>query len=128
MTLAPGLVGEARATVDGSRLASSVGSGGLEVLSTPSMIALMEQAACQAVEADLPPGQTTVGTQVDIRHLAATPRGAQVRARAELLEVDGRALKFHVEAFDAHEKIGEGTHQRAVVDPARLLARVQAKL
>jgi predicted thioesterase len=127
VTLEPGLVGECAATVDGSNVASALGSGGLEVFSTPSMIALMENAARSAVEPLLPASETTVGVRVDVRHLAASPAGAMVRARAELTEVDGRRLVFHVEAFDAHEKIGEGTHERMVVDPARLLARAQAK-
>jgi len=127
MVLTPGLVGEVRATVDASMLANAVGSGYLGVLSTPSMIALMENAAAHAVEGVLPPGQTTVGTRLDVRHLAATPVGLEVRARAELVEVDGRKLTFHVEAFDPQDKIGEGTHERAVVDPARLLARAEAK-
>ncbi|MCA1647054.1 MAG: thioesterase family protein [Chloroflexi bacterium] len=127
MTVTAGLVGEAHAIVDTAMLASAVGSGGLDVLSTPSMIALMEQSACAAIEADLPPGQTTVGTHVDVRHLAAAPIGARIRARAVLHEVDGRVLTFRIEAFDAHETIGAGTHQRAIVDPGRLLARAQAK-
>ena len=126
--LTPGLTAELTTQVDASNLASSVGSGGLEVFSTPSLIALMENAARSAVEPLLPPGQTTVGVRVDVSHLAATPVGAQVRARAELLEVDGRRLVFKVEAFDHHEKVGEGTHERMVVDPARLLARAQSKL
>ena len=109
-------------------LASALGSGAVQVLSTPSMIALMENAAAQAVASVLPPGQTTVGTRLEIRHLAATPIGLEVRARAELLEVDGRKLTFTVEAFDSQEKIGEGTHERVVVDPARLIARAEAKL
>lgn len=127
MTLAPGLVGEANATVDRQHLASSVGSGGIDVLSTPSLIGLMENAAHSAVQRLLPPDQTTVGIQVDMRHLAATPLGDQVRARAELVEVEGRVLRFRIEAFDSKEKIGEGTHARMVVDPARLLARANAK-
>ena len=127
MTLAPGLAGEVQATVDASMLASAVGSGYLGVLSTPSMIALMENAAAQAVASVLPPGQTTVGSHLEVRHLAATPLGLQVRARAELREVDGRKLTFTIEAFDAHEKIGEGTHERMIVDPTRLIARAAAK-
>src|SRR5258708_18318430 len=119
--VAPGLVGESTALVDDSKLARSVGSGGLDVFSTPSLIALMEKAARPAVEPLLPADQTTVGVRVDVRHLAASPPGEQVRARAELVEVDGRRLVFHVEAFDTHEKIGEGSHERMVVDPARLL-------
>jgi len=127
MTLTVGLVGEASATVNASLLASSVGSGGMEVFSTPSLLALMESAAREAVEALLPAEQTTVGVRVDVQHLAATPLGAHVRAHAELTQVEGRRLVFHVTAFDEQEKIGEGTHERMVVDPARLLARANAK-
>jgi fluoroacetyl-CoA thioesterase len=127
VTLTPGLVGEVTTTVGGANLASAFGSGGVEVFSTPSMIGLMEQAARSAVEDVLPAGQSTVGVRVDVRHLAASPAGALVRARAELTGVDGRRLVFRVEAFDEHEKIGEGTHERMVVDPARLLARAEAK-
>ena len=90
-------------------------------------LSLMENAAAQAVASVLPPGQTTVGTHLDVRHLAATPIGLEVRARAELREVDGRKLTFTIEAFDSQEKIGEGTHERMVVDPARLIARAAAK-
>jgi fluoroacetyl-CoA thioesterase len=127
VTITPGLVGESHATVDASMLASALGSGAVQVLSTPSMIALMENAAAQAVASVLPPGQTTVGTRLEIRHLAATPTGLEVRARAELLEVEGRKLTFTVEAFDSQEKIGEGTHERMVIDPTRLIARAEAK-
>ena len=122
MSLSVGLQGEITTTVERHMLANAVGSGGIEVLSTPSMIGLMEGAAHNTVAPLLPDGQVTVGTRVDIRHLAATPLGASVRARAELTEIDGRRLVFHVEAFDNVEKIGEGTHERAVVDPQRLLA------
>jgi fluoroacetyl-CoA thioesterase len=127
MTLSVGLVHELTTTVQPNMLARAVGSGGIDVLSTPSMIGLMEGAALNAVAALLTDGQITVGTRVDIRHLAATPLGMTVRARAELLEIDGRRLVFRVEAFDAQEKIGEGTHERAIVDPQRLLARVSQK-
>jgi fluoroacetyl-CoA thioesterase len=123
----PGLVGEAKTLVSGSNVASAYGSGAVEVFATPAMIALMEGAASRAVQAALPEGSITVGTRVDVRHLAATPPGAEVRARAELLQIDGRRLVFRVEAFDQDEKIGEGTHERAVVDRERLLARARAK-
>src|SRR5262245_12308859 len=123
-----GLVGEARAVVEASMLASAVGSGSLEVLSTPWLVALMEQAACAAVEDLLGDAdQTTVGVRLDIRHLAPSPVRAEVRARAELIEVDGRRLVFRVEAFDAQERIGEGSHERAVVQASRLQARADAK-
>jgi predicted thioesterase len=128
VTLSPGLVGEIDAVVDRSMLASTLGSGGLDVLATPALIALMEHAARNAVEPHLAADQTTVGVHVDVRHLAASPLGAQLRVRAELIELSGRRLIFRVEAFDAHEKIGEGTHERAIVDPARLLSRAAAKL
>jgi fluoroacetyl-CoA thioesterase len=85
------------------------------VLSTPRMIALMEQAASRALAAFLPPGWTTVGTEVCVRHLAATLPGERARASARLSEARGRRLRFTVEAFNASRKIGEGTHERAVV-------------
>jgi predicted thioesterase len=109
-------------------LASAMRSGNLDVLATPAMVALMEYAACQAVAGHLAEGQTTVGVSVEVRHLAPTPPGAEVRARAELVEVDGRRLIFRVEAFDTVETIGEGRHERAMVDAARLLGRAAAKL
>ena len=125
--LQPGLVGEARTKVEQTNLASHFGSGSVHVYATPAMIALMENAAINAVDHLLPSGSASVGTLLEVRHLAATPPGLQVRARAELLDVDGRRLKFRVEAFDPVEKIGEGTHERFVVDLSRLLARAEAK-
>ena len=122
-----GLVGEARTLVDQSNLAGTWGSGQVAVFATPAMIGLMEGAAVAAVDHLLPTGSVTVGTQVDVKHLAATPAGLEVTARAELLEVDGRRLSFRVEAFDPVEKIGEGTHQRMIVDLQRLLDRAQGK-
>ncbi len=122
-----GLVGEVVRRVDAPMLASAIGSGSIDVLSTPWLVALLESAACEAVASRLPQGQTTVGVRVDVRHLAATPTGVDVRARAELVEVDGRRLVFRVEAFDPQDKIGEGEHERAVVDPERLVARANAK-
>jgi predicted thioesterase len=125
--LHPGLVGEAHATVGRADLASAIGSGRLDVYATPVMVGLIELAAVNAVDHLLPDGSTTVGTRLDVRHLAPSPLGIAVRARAELIGVDGRRLTFTVEAFDAVEKIGEGTHERAVVDGSRLLARAAAK-
>ena len=127
MTLAVGLVGEASTVVDAAHLASAVGSGGIDVFSTPSLVALMEGAAVRAVQDHLPAGQTSVGTRIDIRHLAATPGGEPVTARAELKEIDGRRLIFQVEAHDRTEKVGEGTHERMLVDPQRLIDRAKAK-
>jgi predicted thioesterase len=123
----PGLVGEATIIVSDSNVATAYGSGAIDVFATPAMIALMEGAAARAVQSALPEGSITVGTRVDVRHLAATPLGHEVRAHAELLEIDGRRLVFRVEAFDQSEKIGEGIHERTVVDHQRLLARARSK-
>jgi predicted thioesterase len=125
--LRPGLVGEVGLLVESSHLASSLGSGSIDVFATPAMIALMENAAQTCVAPYLPQGSVTVGTSINVRHLAATPPGLEVRARAELTEVEGRRLVFHVTASDRVDLIGEGTHERAIVDPARLLARATAK-
>jgi fluoroacetyl-CoA thioesterase len=125
--LQPGLVGEAQAVVGQADLASAIGSGRLDVYGTPAMLGLIELAAVNTVDHLLPDGSTTVGTRLDVTHLAPSPLGIVVRARAELVAVDGRRLTFNVEAFDAVDKIGEGTHDRVVVDASRLLARAGAK-
>ncbi|MFO8060538.1 MAG: thioesterase family protein [Bacillota bacterium] len=109
-------------------LAGSRGSGSLDVYATPAMIALMERAAVAAVDDALPRGWITVGTSVEVRHLAATPPGAPVRARAELTEVDGRRLTFSVSARDHSEKIGDGTHQRYCVEKGPFTERARRKL
>lgn len=123
----PGLTAEAAETATEKNSAANVGSGGLPVYSTPAMIALMEAASLYAVAPLLPPGWSTVGTEVAIKHLAATPMGMKVRACAELLAIDGRALTFKVEAFDEVGKIGEGMHGRFIIDNERFLAKTLAK-
>jgi predicted thioesterase len=125
--LRPGLKGGASEPVDDSNLASTLKSGHVPVYSTPAMISLMERAALAALEGLLPDGSESVGIRVEVRHLAATPPGLEVRAEAELVEVDGRCLVFRVQAFDPVEKIGEGIHERFVVDLPRLLARARGK-
>jgi predicted thioesterase len=107
--------------------APHVGSGKIKVLATPVMVSLMEEAALNAVEGHLPAGYQTVGTRLDISHTAATPVGLHVRAGAELTGVDGRRLTFRVWAEDEAERIGEGTHERIVVDVARFDLRAQRK-
>lgn len=97
------------------------------VLGTPSLILYMEITARNAVKPLLLDGQDTVGTQVNVKHLAATPLGMRVRFYAEVLSVDDRRILFKVEAYDEKEKIGEGTHERFIVDVARFATRVQAK-
>lgn len=128
MTPTIGLIGEATTTVDNSNTAASLGSGLVPVYGTPALVALLELAAVHAVAAHLPPGSTSVGTHLDVRHLAATPIGMAVRAAATLVQVDGRRLTFAVEAHDEVEKIGEGTHTRVIVEAARFVQRAEAKL
>jgi len=127
VALEPGLTGEIDRIVTGADTAATYGSGLVPVLSTPHLIALMESASQTAVQPYLAEGQTSVGVHVDMRHLAATPVGMRVRVRAELLEVDGRRLRFHVEAWDEVEKVGEAHHERFIVDEARFMRRVSEK-
>jgi len=111
--LTPGLKAEIVTTVDDNLVVKHMGGDG--VLSTPSMIGLMERAGIEAVQAYLPEGQTTVGFEVNVKHFGATPKGQKVTVRAELLEIDGRKLRFKVEAHDEDKKVGEGTHRRAII-------------
>jgi predicted thioesterase len=124
MTLAIGMRGEASTTVVHENTAAAVGAGGVEVFGTPMMIALMENAAWRAVADTLDEGQVTVGTHVNVSHLAATPLGQSVKATAELIAIDGRRLTFRVEAFDEHQKIGEGQHERFIVHLQRFLQKI----
>ncbi len=123
MALEIGMSGESTTTVVHENTAAYVGAGGVEVFGTPMMIALMEQAAWQSVANGLDAGYVTVGTLVHVRHLAATPLGQQVRATAELIEIDGRRLVFQVEAFDEKQKIGEGQHERFIVNLDRFMKK-----
>jgi fluoroacetyl-CoA thioesterase len=125
--LEAGLIGEATLVVATTHTASHLGSGGVDVLATPIMIALMEDAARTLVDSKLDPGQMSVGVNLNVTHLAATPLGMRVTARAKLLAVDGRKLNFEVEAHDEREKIGEGTHTRAIINLDRFMARAKEK-
>lgn len=127
MEIAPGLVGEVEIVVQPSDTADALGNAGVHVLATPRLVALLEQAAIRAVEAHLPPGAGTVGTRLDVKHLAATPVGMRVRARATLRQVDGRRLVYDVEAHDDVEKVAEGTQERFQISQARFLERVAEK-
>jgi fluoroacetyl-CoA thioesterase len=100
----------------------------IRVLSTPDMIRLVEQTAIEAVAPHLAPGQTTVGTRVDIAHLAATPVGMTVTITVELTEVDRRRLAFRVEVRDEVDEAGKGTHERFIIDGAQRLPRLEDKL
>ena len=107
--------------------ATHIGSGSLAVLATPSMIGFMEWVACDLLARRLPEGLSSVGILVEVRHLAPTPMGKEVRVRSEVTEVDGRRVTFTVQAWDAVELVGEGRHQRAVVEVSRFLHRVKSK-
>jgi len=123
-----GLKGAADLVVGVEHTAPSIGSGLVPVLATPVMINLIEAAALAAVEHLLPAGHQSLGIHLDVRHFAATPIGMGVHATAELTAIEGRTLSFAVEARDDKERIGDGTHQRVVVNVARFDARVQKKL
>jgi fluoroacetyl-CoA thioesterase len=125
--LAPGLTAELEHAVTDADTASKWGSGLVPVFSTPALVGLMESAAVKALSGCLSPGQTTVGAHIDVRHMAATPVGMQVRARAELTDVQGRKLVFKIQAWDEFEQIGEADHERFIVDEARFIGRLQAK-
>lgn len=126
--LRPGLTGATEIVVGTRDTAPHVGSGKVKVLATPVMVNLMEEAALNAVEGLLPAGHQTVGTRLDITHTAATPVGMRVTATAEVTKVDGRKLTFHVSARDEREVIGEGTHERIVINVARFDQRAQDKV
>ena len=128
--LNPRIKGHQEITVEEKDLAIHVGSGTVHVLATPMMIANMEYTSAASVEELLGEGKTTVGVKVDVSHVAATPKGMKVTFDAELLEIsaNGKILTFHVEAHDECGLIGEGTHQRAVVDRVRFDEKTQAKL
>jgi predicted thioesterase len=126
--LRSGLTGTAEIVVGTRDTAPHVGSGKIGVLATPIMVNLMEAAALQAVERYMPPGYQTVGTHLDVRHFAATPVGLRVRAHAELTRVDGRTLTFTIRAVDEREAIGEGVHERLIINVERFDQRMQKKL
>jgi len=124
MALTVGMCGEASLVVGEAQTAAAFGAGGVLVLGTPVMIGLMENAAWQLVQPELPEGESTVGTLVNVRHLAATPIGGHVVATAELIEIDDRRLVFRVSARDDTQLIGEGTHERFRIVLERFLARL----
>lgn len=127
-TVKPGLVGHAALLVEEQHTAPRIGSGLVHVLATPVMINLMESAALDAAEHLLPAGHQSLGTKIDVSHVAATPVGQRVTATAEVVEVAGNRIVFRVEAHDETELIGEGTHHRIVVDVGRFDKRVRKKV
>ena len=127
MSVSIGLRGEAAAQVTEQNTAAAAGSGSLQVFGTPFLVALMEEAACQAIHPHLEEGQTSVGTKLDITHDAATPVGMNVRAEAEVTAVDGRRVSFRVTAFDECGPIGQGSHERCIIRQDSFLQRTYAK-
>lgn len=110
--------------VEEKHTANAFGSGDLYVFSTPMMVALMENAAMKCAELG---GYATVGTSLNVKHIAATPMGHTVRATAELIEIEGKKLVFRVTAFDEKEKIGEGVHERFIIDVEKFMKKVGMK-
>ena len=127
-SVTPGLRGQADLVVGEEHTAPRIGSGKVHVLATPVMINLIEAAALAAVEHLLPAGCQSLGTHLDVRHIAATPVGMRVAASAEVIAVEGRTIRFRVEARDEREVIGDGVHDRVVVNVARFDERVRRKL
>lgn len=125
--LKTGLVGTTEWTVTDTMTAAQVGSGLVAAFSTPMLVALLESAAVNALEGTLEPDDTSVGTRIDVQHLAATPVGGHVRAQATLTTLEGRKLTFTVEAWDDAELIGTATHERFVVNKDRFGQRLKAK-
>lgn len=125
--LPPNITGAASTVVTEANTAQALGSGSVPVYATPALVALLEQAAVDALTPHLPAGMTTVGVHIDVHHLAATPVGLGVRAEATLRSQDGRTLIFDIAAHDDTEQIAEAVHERVLVDQQRFLARANGK-
>lgn len=127
MELTTGIKGHRTEVVTEDKTAAARGSGALEVYGTPSMVAFMEETARKSVEAGLAPGLTTVGTALNIQHLAATPVGLTVTCESELIEIDRKRLVFKLTVSDKDGLIGSGTHERFIVDSEKFLTKTNAK-
>ena len=128
MEITVGMKGEVSTFVEREDTAKEVGSGDLLVYATPCMVALMEGAACEAIADALSDTQTTVGTALNIEHIAATPVGLDVRAEAIVTAVEGKVITFEVNAFDEAGQIGKGTHKRVIVNSQKFLEKAYDKL
>ena len=128
MEIIVGMKGAVSTVVEREDTAYEVGSGSLLVYATPCMVALMEGAACDAIEAEIPEGKTSVGTELSITHISATPVGLEVHAEAEVIEVDGATVTFRVAAYDEAGKIGEGIHKRVIITTQKFLDKTYSKL
>ena len=125
--LETGTKGILETTVTESMTASAVGSGELEVYATPMLIALAEETAWRSVVGELKPGQGTVGTKMNLHHIAATPVGMKVRCETELTGIDGRKLTFSIQVYDETGKVAEGTHERFIIDNEKFMAKAGAR-
>ena len=123
----PGLTGEVERLVTEDDTAERWGSGLVPVFGTPSLVGLMENAAVESLDGHLPPHQTSVGGRLDVRHLAPTPVGMRVRARAELTEREGHRLEFRIEAWDEIECIGRASHTRFIIERRGFTEQAQSK-
>lgn len=128
MEITVGMKGTAENLCEREDTALEVGSGSLLVYATPCMAALMEAAACAAIEEALNENETTVGIELNLKHIAATPVGLEVRAEAEVTAVEGKIYSFQITAYDEAGKIGEATHKRALVNSQRFLDKTYSKL
>lgn len=128
MELKAGIKNRSELTVTINETAVSAGSGGQSVFSTPHMIGLMENTAWASVEPYMEEGRTTVGTHLDVSHLSASPVGAHITCESELIEIDRRRLVFKLAAYDDAGLIGQGTHERFIIDIDKFMERVEAKL
>ena len=128
MEITVGMKAEVSTLVEREDTAKEVGSGSLLVYATPCMVALMEGAACEAIQEALGEDKTTVGIELNIQHTSATPVGLEVRAEAEVTAVDGKIITFELRAFDEAGEIGKGTHKRAIVPVQKFLDKAYAKL
>jgi len=122
-----GMKAEVEITVEMKDTALAFGSGGVKALGTPVMIGLMENASLKAVDPHLPEGFATVGTDLDVKHIAATPVGMKATAKSELIQIDGKKLTFKIEAFDELEKIGEGLHGRYIINLDKFIDKAENK-
>lgn len=128
MEITIGTKGKVTTQAEREDTALEVGSGSLLVYATPCMVALMEGAACEAIAEAMPEDKTSVGIELNISHISATPVGMEVYAEAEVTEVSGNIITFTVTAYDEAGKIGEGTHKRAVVSTQRFLDKTYSKI
>lgn len=128
MAIEIGMKGKVQTVVEREDTAAEVGSGSLLVYATPCMVALMEGAACEAIAGELKETETTVGTELNIQHISATPVGLEVRAVATVTNLEGKVITFDVEAFDEAGPIGKGTHKRVLITAQRFLDKTYSKL